>query len=95
MVKLFRTQLNPKIEQVDKFVIFSKLVLIKNLEPVCFFFFFFFFPVKKIQSRNWLVSYMKSETFQATRQTYTKEQNVCEIMLLPFSIHNVKYFSGW
>ena len=40
MVKLFRTQLNPKIEQVDKFVIFSKLVLIKNLEPVCFFFFF-------------------------------------------------------
>ena len=54
MVKLFRTQLNPKIEQVDKFVIFSKLVLIKNLEPVCFF---FFFKVKQIQSRNWLLSY--------------------------------------
>ena len=54
MVKLFRTQLNPKIEQVDKFVIFSKLVLIKNLEPICFF---FFFTVKQIQSRNWLVSY--------------------------------------
>ena len=33
MVKLFRTQLNPKIEQVDKFVIFSKLVLINPFLP--------------------------------------------------------------